>query len=104
MLREPADVQLAHSRVVNDLRATQRHEPGPGQRGEGDASVRRIGFPANETLFLEPDNHARNPARREHALSAEFAHAQSQTRGGGPGGPFRPAPYGAAHLGRTANT
>jgi len=77
---EAAEVELAHRRVVDHLRAPQRLEPGPGQRGKGCTSVGRVGFPANETLFLEADDHARDPARREHPLSADVAHAP-HTRG-----------------------
>ena len=62
--------------------AIQRLESGPGQRGERGASVCRVGFPANEALFLEANDHPSDPARREHPLRAEVAHAQSQPGGG----------------------
>ncbi len=42
----------------------------------------RLQLSLNETTFLEADDHAGDPAEREHSLSAEAAHAQSRARDG----------------------
>ena len=40
-----------------------------------------VGLALNETPLFEAYDHAGDPAGREHSLSAEAAHAQSQVRG-----------------------
>lgn len=58
MLGEPADVELTRCRVVYELGASERLEPGLGEHGECGAPVCWVGLPANETPFLEADDHA----------------------------------------------